>query len=609
MRLRIAGTLIAVGLLALVSHSSHAAPPGTIGFQGALNSSGGAPVSGARTMTFTLYDAATGGTAVWSETKSVNVTGGAFSTSLGDTAPFPVTLHFDQPYWVGVKVGSDAEMTPRLPLRSVPYAMALPGVTPDPSGRYVGIGTASPSTPLDVVASNGYVGVGQFLDQYMTTEGAVGNGAAPGHTISQSFVASLTGNLTRVRLIVQGYDGGPNRNAYTGTISLYNGGAPSGTPIGVYSISNPGNLAWFAFDFSPGFAVTAGQPYTLTVMPTGSNGIYLQGAEGDSYPFGTAFVDNVPQPNGLDYSFQTFVTTTSAYGPKHAITVDRFGNVGIGTSIAYAQLDVMGEARATTNANSAYTAIGTNASGGYVTAADPNGHERASMTVGRPLSGGYAGGVEVGDSDGHYAGALADGTRGYLYGDQLQYSDVLGDKALLYGADSPTHYGLGIQSGLLQMYGDSASSSIGFGYGKSADFHENMRITGSGRVGIGTPNPTSTLDVRGNIKMNSSGNLYASGGPENLYVVRGTVNANGTIALGSGYSVSHPSTGHYTITIPGSTYAQPPTVTVTPWNSAPIVAVVPYILGQSSGATFNTTLYQGTAPVDSAFSFIATGNH
>jgi len=37
-------------------------------YQGKLNDKNGVPVSGSVTMTFTIYDAATGGNALWTET-------------------------------------------------------------------------------------------------------------------------------------------------------------------------------------------------------------------------------------------------------------------------------------------------------------------------------------------------------------------------------------------------------------------------------------------------------------------------------------------------------------------------------------------------------------
>jgi len=66
----------------------------------------------------------------------------------------------------------------------------------------------------------------------------------------------------------------------------------------------------------------------------------------------------------------------------------------------------------------------------------------------------------------------------------LTFADALGDKISLYG-QSGNHYGLGIQSNLLQIHSDGSTSDIGFGYGQSLTFTENMRIKGNGYVGIG----------------------------------------------------------------------------------------------------------------------------
>jgi Chaperone of endosialidase len=76
----------------------------------------------------------------------------------------------------------------------------------------------------------------------------------------------------------------------------------------------------------------------------------------------------------------------------------------------------------------------------------------------------------------------------------LSFSPTLGDKISLWGNSGP-NYGLGIQSYLLQVYTDASASDIGFGYGSSASFTENMRIKGNGKVGIGTANPGAKFHV------------------------------------------------------------------------------------------------------------------
>lgn len=100
-----------------------AAPPQTVNYQGSLSSAGN-PVNGATSVTFRLYDVSTGGAALWTETQSVNVVNGLFSVSLGSTTTFAsANLAFDVPYFLGITVGADAEMAPRPPLTSAPYAL------------------------------------------------------------------------------------------------------------------------------------------------------------------------------------------------------------------------------------------------------------------------------------------------------------------------------------------------------------------------------------------------------------------------------------------------------------------------------------------------------
>ncbi len=70
----------------------------------------------------------------------------------------------------------------------------------------------------------------------------------------------------------------------------------------------------------------------------------------------------------------------------------------------------------------------------------------------------------------------------------LTFADGIGDKISLFGGSTSItspHYGLGIQSGLMQFYTDNSGADFAFGYGNSTAFTENMRIRGDGNVNIG----------------------------------------------------------------------------------------------------------------------------
>ena len=103
--------------------AAHAALPAVISYQGQLTQAGGGPLPGPAQLVFRLYGAATGGAALWTETPpAVALSSGVFSVQLGSAAP--LALPFDQPYYLGVSVNGGAELAPRTPLASAPYALA-----------------------------------------------------------------------------------------------------------------------------------------------------------------------------------------------------------------------------------------------------------------------------------------------------------------------------------------------------------------------------------------------------------------------------------------------------------------------------------------------------
>lgn len=95
--------------------------PKVISYQGILTDNGNTKPDGDYEFKFILYDVSTGGNALWSETKTLTVKNGLFTTFLGDATSLEV-LRFDKPYWLGVQIGNDAEFPKRIPLTSTGYS-------------------------------------------------------------------------------------------------------------------------------------------------------------------------------------------------------------------------------------------------------------------------------------------------------------------------------------------------------------------------------------------------------------------------------------------------------------------------------------------------------
>ncbi len=155
-------TVFALAIITLFAFSSNAQIPQLINYQGMLTDATDNPINGSRVIQFRIYNSASGGTALWTETQTVAVNNGLFNVLLGSITPIPFSVFDGGDKYLALKVGSDAEMTPRKRLVSVGYAYTATGVFGSsnvfPSDGNVGIGTASPSTKLEVAGNGRFIG-------------------------------------------------------------------------------------------------------------------------------------------------------------------------------------------------------------------------------------------------------------------------------------------------------------------------------------------------------------------------------------------------------------------------------------------------------------------
>lgn len=156
---------------------------------------------------------------------------------------------------------------------------------------------------------------------------------------------------------------------------------------------------------------------------------------------------------------------------------------------------------------------------------------------------------------------------------------------------------------------------IGFGTAGDPDFSiVNARGSGdivlnpfSGNVGVGTASPGGKLDVRGNIKLGTSGQFFAPAGEENLRIIRGVVAANGSILAGSGFSVVHNAAGDYTINFVTG-FASLPAITAAGERSASSLFVMTDGVSSTSARLVFFSKYDNAENnYDCAFHFIAIG--
>ncbi len=111
-------------LLALALPSIAIAVPLELSHQGRLFDSAGLPLDGAHHLDFALYDAPSGGTAIWSESFTGEVfDDGYFSVTLGSSSALATDDFDDDDLWLGLTVDAGSELPTRIKLSTSPFAV------------------------------------------------------------------------------------------------------------------------------------------------------------------------------------------------------------------------------------------------------------------------------------------------------------------------------------------------------------------------------------------------------------------------------------------------------------------------------------------------------
>ncbi|MGH7496082.1 MAG: beta strand repeat-containing protein [bacterium] len=217
--------LLVVWYLATTGIIVHAQVPQMINYQGQLTDNNGTPINGTVTMVFKIFDAATGGLELYSETQAVTVTSGIFNVLIGSTNAIPLTL-FDSSTSRFLQISvNGAVLTPRRQFGSVPYAFssrsAGGGIQQIDAGNAISVTNPNgPATTINV--SNNSIN-----DDEVQNESLTASSLAPG-SVGNSEIAdnAVTGAKIQSGQVVK------SLNSLTDNVSLVAGSNVSITPSG-----------------------------------------------------------------------------------------------------------------------------------------------------------------------------------------------------------------------------------------------------------------------------------------------------------------------------------------------------------------------------------------
>ncbi len=211
------------------------AVPSSIDYQGMLTSPDGTLIDTTVDITFRIYPESWSVTPIWDEIHTVTTLNGLYDATLGLADPLPQNFFDDASMWLGVQVGTDMEMTPRMSFTSVPYAYRIGTVDEAMGGTISGY--------LTVGAENN--NVGDYSNVFGRNNSAESGYAVIGggrYNTASGYLSVIAGgrnnSATHERTVVSGGEdnvasgdhatvgGGQNNRARGGFSVIAGGGGP-----------------------------------------------------------------------------------------------------------------------------------------------------------------------------------------------------------------------------------------------------------------------------------------------------------------------------------------------------------------------------------------------
>lgn len=477
-----------------------------IGFQGKLtNPDGTNVVDGNYSIRFRIYTDATldalnaclpgSNTCKWEDSQTITVNDGIFYYALGSNggAPLPGSVDFNVTgLYLGVKVNTDTEMTPRVRLTSSPYAFN--------------------SNALGGIASSGYVQLSPGAQQSgdINISGTIASGAINGVSVATALDGfTVAGGTTSRTLTVTGADitiGNTIRPTSAGSLAVQSNGA---NPL---TLTSGAAATW---------STSAGN---LTVQAAGTNILALNTVGAGTVNVGTANTTTI----GIGNS--TASTTVSIIG-------------GTGASAISIQAGAAGT-----------IAIG-DSSAGTIRIGNTSGAVSQSITIGNNASLGATSTIVIGSTIGTSATTINAGSGGVTVNANVAIStgknlSITGGNTALTGPAAGSSQALVVNTSVASNVGirvnTTGAAANAFeinasGVGITAAFDNAgdliLGTTGAASGAVLTPDTSAAATTTSNLFL-VSGNSTTSGGTGSVTLQSGdaTSGTSGNVAIDNGSS-------------------------------------------------------------------------